>query len=134
MARLSANDKKIIDAHPDASAHDLLTLHGLSEAGFNFVSAQRKGAKAKEGNAEHKYANVPAPEQPAEQPKKPLTPTVKHILQPQLDAPMPTLHRARNKKVRLIKIGAAGSGTLVDRNRAEKMVRMYPKQYAISRK
>jgi len=42
-------DKAIIQAHPELSnnPHDLLTLHGLSESGFNELVAQMDDAASK---------------------------------------------------------------------------------------
>lgn len=136
MARLTDADKAIIAQFPDATPHDLLTKHGLSEKGFNSLVASKKNATTNGLKANEKVQAKADTNTVPEPPKKPLTPTVKHILQPVTDQPMPTVRTNRKNKVRLVPInsGSGSNGTMMDRGRAEKMVRMYPKKYTISRK
>jgi len=108
MAKISASDQAIIDAHPDATEHDLLTLHGLSEKGFNLLSAQRTESRVKDANA------------------KRLSPNLSHVLEPILgSAPPPS---GSNGTVRLVP-KSGGKGTVMARSVAEKMVRMHPNLY-----
>lgn len=44
---MKAADKKIIEANPDATPHDLWTVHGLSESGFNELVAQMDDSAAR---------------------------------------------------------------------------------------
>lgn len=114
MAKLSAKDEAIINANVGVSHHDLLTLHGLSEKGYNTLV---------EMAAEQAERNMNA--------KKPVLPPVtKHILQPTLDAPAPVF-TGGDAMARLIP-KSGGLGTLMSRKQAEKMASRYPTQYRVS--
>jgi len=109
---MNAKDKKIIEDNPNATPHELLTKHGLSEKGFDeHVSAQDAKAMA--------VSNASKPK---------LIPSA--ILQPLQPDTTQYLNHAEEGKVRIVP-KSGGMGTEVSAAVAAKMLAKNPKQYKL---
>lgn len=109
---MSPKDQQIINANKGATPYDLLTKHGLSQGGFNELTAI----------ADEQAANVLK----AGTPK--LSPNVAAAI------PVTTVHQPlpnQGQQVILRGKKGIGNGTLMDRQLAEKQVRKYPNDYEI---
>lgn len=111
---MTKKDQGIIDANAGVSPHDLLTLHGLSENGFNEL------VSGKENEAQ---VNLNS--------RKPVVPNMGHILKPELSHVLPHQAHSTGERVRVVPINGSGHGTEMDKVHAEKFVRSYPNEYKI---
>lgn len=113
MAQYSQKDKKIIDENEGVSPHDLLTVFGLSEKGFNTLVAERAQKATAAATASR------------------IIPSAKAILIPDLSH-LPPLAPMTDEKVRVIPVSWSGPGVTMSKKHALDYVSRYPHAFKIA--